>query len=129
MRQVTERELSGSRRTIKLVDGDVHSTIMPSSLHARLSSHWQRHLEELGPRVAGAYAMFPRMRNGGFRIDARPETGFPGSDLGLVQQQLLADAPHARAAVDRGQPPLPCTRCVQLQLHGHTTGAAISACD
>jgi predicted TIM-barrel fold metal-dependent hydrolase len=87
--QVTERAATGARRAITLVDGDVHSTMMPASLHARLSTRWQRHLEEFGPRVAGAYAMFPRMRNGGFRIDARPEKGFPGSDLGLVQEQLL----------------------------------------
>ena len=63
--------------------------MMPGSLHARLSSRWQRHLEEFGPRVAGAYAMFPRMRNGGFRADARPAEGFPGSDIRLVQEQLL----------------------------------------
>jgi uncharacterized protein len=86
---VTERETTRPERAITLVDGDVHSTMMPASLHARLSSKWQRHLEQFGPRVAGAYAMFPRMRNGGFRIDARPAEGFPGSDLGLVQEQLL----------------------------------------
>jgi uncharacterized protein len=87
--QVREPEATGSKRAITLVDGDVHSTMMPASLHARLSSKWQRHLEQFGPRVAGAYAMFPRMRNGGFRADARPAEGFPGSDLGLVQEQLL----------------------------------------
>jgi len=89
---------SGSQPAITLVDCDVHSTMMPASLHARLSSRWQRHLEEFGPRVAGAYAMFPRMRNGGFRVDARPEGGFPGSDLGLVQRQLL-DEYHMDYAV------------------------------
>src|SRR3954447_5254270 len=87
--QVREPDAIGSKRAITLVDGDVHSTMMPGSLHARLSSKWQRHLEEFGPRVAGAYAMFPRMRNGGFRVDARPAEGFPGSDLGMVQEQLL----------------------------------------
>jgi uncharacterized protein len=102
--QVTERELSGAGRTIRLVDGDVHSTMMPASLHARLPSRWQRHLEELGPRVAGAYAMFPRMRNGGFRIDARPEKGFPGSDLGLVQQQLLDEYDMDYAVLTPMQP-------------------------
>jgi len=88
---------SDNRRAIQLVDCDVHSTMMPGSVHARLSSRWQRHMEELGPRVAGAYAMFPRMRNGGFRVDARPEEGFPGSDLGMVQRQLLDeyDMDHA----------------------------------
>ena len=88
--QVTEREGRGVQRAIELVDCDVHSTMMPGSLHTRLSARWQRHIEEFGPRVAGAYAMFPRMRNGGFRVDARPEDGsFPGSDLGMVQRQLL----------------------------------------
>jgi uncharacterized protein len=87
--QVTEPGGTGTKRAITLVDGDVHSTMMPASLHARLSSRWQRHLAEFGPRVAGAYAMFPRMRNGGFRMDARPAEGFPGSDLRLVQEQLL----------------------------------------
>src|SRR5690348_6461166 len=87
--QVTEREGAAGERAVSLVDCDVHSTMMPGSLHARLSSKWQHHLMEFGPRIAGAYAMFPRMRNGGFRIDARPAEGFPGSDLRLVQEQLL----------------------------------------
>jgi uncharacterized protein len=102
--QVTERELAGSHRTIRLVDGDVHSTIMPSSLAARLPERWRRHLAELGPRIAGAYAMFPRMRNGGFRVDARPETGFPGSDLGLVQRQLLDEYDMDYAVLTPMQP-------------------------
>src|SRR6185312_141136 len=95
--QVTDRQARGTERAITLVDADVHPTMMPASLHGRLSSRWQRHLEEFGPRVAGAYAMFPRMRNGGFRVDARPAEGFPGSDLGLVQAQLLDeyDVDHA----------------------------------
>jgi predicted TIM-barrel fold metal-dependent hydrolase len=87
--QVAEHEAAGSARQITLVDGDVHNTMMPASLQQRLGPRWRAHVAEFGPRVAGAYAMFPRMRNGGFRVDARPEQGFPGSDLGLVQEQLL----------------------------------------
>ena len=72
-----------------LVDADVHPTMLPGALRERLAARWLAHYERFGPRIAGAYAMYPRMRNGGFRIDARPEDGFPGSDLRLVQEQLL----------------------------------------
>ena len=87
--EVTERASLAAERAITLVDADVHSVILPATLQARLSSRWWRHLADFGPRVPGAYAMFPRMRNGGYRIDARPAEGFAGSDLGLVQEQLL----------------------------------------
>ena len=77
------------RRAVTLVDVDVHPTMMPAAIEERLSARALRHWAEFGPRVAGAYAMFPRMRNGGFRVDARPEHGRPGSDLGLVRRQHL----------------------------------------
>jgi predicted TIM-barrel fold metal-dependent hydrolase len=71
--------------------------MLPAALQARLSARMRSHLAGFGPRVPGAYAMFPRMRNGGYRIDARPAEGFAGSDLGLVQAQLLDeyDVDHA----------------------------------
>jgi hypothetical protein len=87
--QLTERDAAGSERAVRLVDCDVHTIIMPASLGARLSEGVGRHVQAFGPRIAGAYAFYPRMRNGGYRIDARPEEGFAGSDLGLVQAQLL----------------------------------------
>jgi uncharacterized protein len=85
------------KRAVTLVDVDVHPTMMPASLEARLSRRTLAHYEAFGPRVAGAYAMFPRMRNGGFRVDARPEQGRPGSDLGLMRRQHLDeyDIDHA----------------------------------
>ena len=76
-------------RPVTLVDVDVHPTMMPASLRERLSARAREHFDAFGPRIAGAYAMFPRMRNGGFRVDARPEQGFPGSDLGLLRRQHL----------------------------------------
>ena len=84
-------------RAVTLVDVDVHPTMMPASLEARLSRRTLAHYAAFGPRVAGAYAMFPRMRNGGFRVDARPEQGRPGSDLGLMRRQHLDeyDIDHA----------------------------------
>ena len=81
--QVREPEASGTKRAITLVDGDVHSTMMPGSLHARLSSRWQRHLEEFGPRVAGrlrdvpadAQRRLPRRRAPRARASRAPISG------------------------------------------------------
>ena len=87
--QLQERGTVEAARQVSLVDVDVHPTMMPASLEERLSAQTLRHYASFGPRVAGAYAMFPRMRNGGFRVDARPEQGLPGSDLELVRRQLL----------------------------------------
>ena len=90
--------MSSSTSDVALVDADVHPTMPRDALVERLGAPWREHFLEFGPRVAGAYAMFPRMRNGGFRVDARPEDGsFPGSDLGMVQRQLLDeyDMDHA----------------------------------
>ena len=73
-------------------------------MHARLSSRWQGHLADFGPRIPGAYAMYPRMRNGGYRIDARPEEGFAGSDIRLVQEQLLDEYDMDYAVLTPMQP-------------------------
>ena len=102
--QLTDRERDHAERAIALVDGDVHTVMLPSSMHARLSSRWQGHLADFGPRIPGAYAMYPRMRNGGYRIDARPEEGFAGSDIRLVQAQLLDEYDMDYAVLTPMQP-------------------------
>jgi predicted TIM-barrel fold metal-dependent hydrolase len=84
---------------VTLVDVDVHPTMMPASLLPRLSARAREHFAAFGPRVAGAYAMFPRMRNGGFRVDARPEEGRPGSDLALMRRQHLDEYGIDRAVL------------------------------
>ena len=66
-------------RPVTLVDVDVHPTMMPAALMERLSARTRRHFDAFGPRIAGAYAMFPRMRNAGFRVDAWPEQGSPAA--------------------------------------------------
>jgi uncharacterized protein len=59
--------------------------------------------------VANPPQIYPRMRNTGYRVDTWPDGGFPGSDLGLMQRQILDE--HN---VDYG---------VLIPLHGHTFGA------
>ena len=102
--EVSQHEADSSERALTLVDGDVHTIIMPEALFPRLSARWQRHVMAFGPRVPGAYAFFPRMRNGGYRIDARPAEGFAGSDLGLVQAQLLDEYDMDYAVLTPMQP-------------------------
>jgi predicted TIM-barrel fold metal-dependent hydrolase len=75
--------------TTRLIDADVHPHALPRQLEPHLDERWRSHLERLGTRVAGALAIYPRVRNAGFRVDAWPEGGFPGSDLTLLQKQLL----------------------------------------
>ena len=106
---MTDAQLMEDRRpdtghAIALVDCDVHTTIMPGALHARLSSRWQRHLEDFGPRVPSAIAVYPRLRGGGSRLDARPPGGLAGSDLGLLQAQLLDEYDMAHAILNPMQP-------------------------
>jgi uncharacterized protein len=72
-----------------VVDADIHPMAVPGSLKARLAEPWRRRYERFGTRVPGPPAIYPRVRNGGMRADSWPEHGPPGSDLGLVREQLL----------------------------------------
>src|SRR5918999_2501233 len=78
---------TGARVT--LVDTDIHPMMLGPALEARLSERWWRHYEDFGVRVAAPPAIYPRVRNAGYRTDAWPEGGFPGSDLELLRRQLL----------------------------------------
>jgi uncharacterized protein len=102
---ITEAGKIEATDAVTLIDCDVHPNIMPTSLRARLSAHWQHHLDEIGPRVADALAIYPRMRGGGARLDARPpDGGRPGSDIVLLQAQLLDEYDIAYAVLNPMQP-------------------------
>lgn len=73
-----------------LVDADVHSQMLPSALKARLPQRFRRRYEEFGlRRIKSAILLYPRLLSGGARLDSFPENGVPGSDLALMQEQLL----------------------------------------
>ena len=78
-------------RTVSIVDCDIHPTLTMPQLLKRLSARWRRHLEQFGRRTPIITEFYPRTANAGFRLDSWPEgpDAFPGSDLGLVQTQLL----------------------------------------
>jgi predicted TIM-barrel fold metal-dependent hydrolase len=72
-----------------LVDCDIHPTLLYPDLMQRLSTRWRTHLERFGRRTPIVTEFYPRVSNGGFRLDSWPEGGFPGSDLDLLRSQLL----------------------------------------
>jgi len=74
---------------IMLVDADIHPAAMPKEIAARLDEPWRTRYEEFGYRVANPPMIYPRLTNGGNRLDAYPEEGLPGGDLDLMRAQLL----------------------------------------
>jgi len=78
-------------RSVTLVDADIHPTPPLPTLLARLSPRWRRHVEQFGRRTPIITQLYPRASNAGMRADSWPEApgAFPGSDLELVQRQLL----------------------------------------
>ena len=76
-------------KAVTLVDTDIHPVILPADLGRRLSTRWRLHIERYGRRSPFITDMYPRPRNKGMRADAWPEGGVPGSDLELLQHQLL----------------------------------------
>jgi uncharacterized protein len=76
-------------KAVTLVDCDIHPVMLPAETSRRLSARWRRHLERYGRRSPHITDTYPRPRNQGMRADAWPEGGVPGSDLALLQHQLL----------------------------------------
>jgi predicted TIM-barrel fold metal-dependent hydrolase len=87
--QVQPAGIATGDARVTLVDTDIHPMMLAPALESRLSESWWRRYEDFGVRVAPPPAIYPRVRNSGYRTDAWPEGGFPGSDLGLLRRQLL----------------------------------------
>ena len=98
------------RRTgYTIVDTDIHPNALPTAILPRLGAAHRRRFETFGSRVPGPPEIYPRVRNAGFRLDAWPDGGFPGSDLQMVRDQLLDEFD-----IDHG---------VLIPLQGHAWGA------
>jgi len=89
--QTTTESQGETPRTVSIVDCDIHPTLTMPQLLKRLSARWRRHLEQFGRRTPIITEFYPRTANAGFRLDSWPEgpDAFPGSDLRLLQSQLL----------------------------------------
>ena len=77
------------------IDCDVHPYVTgPNDFDPFLSQRWLEHKQTIGVRSRQGLAktsMYPRMSPGaGMRMDSWPKNGnHPGSDLGLMREQLL----------------------------------------
>lgn len=80
---------SPQARKTTVVDADVHPAAMPRHISPRLASPWRERYANQGNRVPSPPLVYPRVRNAGMRRDSWPADGIPGSDLGMVQEQLL----------------------------------------
>jgi len=91
MTEVQEAPSVREPRTVRLVDADIHPAPPQPAVLSRLPERWRRHVERFGRRMPLITELYPRASNGGMRVDSWPETpgGFPGSDLGLLQRQVL----------------------------------------
>jgi uncharacterized protein len=76
-------------KSAAFLDGDIHPTVPPQRLAEHLSEPWRTRLLKYGSSAPSPPEIYPRLRNGGFRLDARVDGGPLGSSLQLLQQQLL----------------------------------------
>lgn len=81
--------IAQARPRTAILDADIHPAIPAGQLAARMPEPWRTRFTTFGTRVAPPPAMYPRVRNGGMRLDAYPPNGIPGSDLQLLRDQVL----------------------------------------
>lgn len=106
---VQEKAPGTTRRAgYTIVDADIHPHALSRDIEGRLARQHRRRWEMFGNRVPNPPMMYPRVRNSGFRLDSWPEGGFPGSDLGMLREQLLDEFD-----IDHG---------VLIPLQGHSWG-------
>jgi uncharacterized protein len=75
-----------SPRATLLLDTDTHPAFSAADLLSRLDEPWRSWLARAD---RGGHLAYPRLRNAGFRVDARVEGGAPGSDVELMRRQAL----------------------------------------
>lgn len=108
-RRPAARSPAPARARTPVVDADIHPFVDPARVAARLAEPWRTRFTRFGVRTASPPMVYPRMRNGGMRLDSYPEHGAPGGDLELMRAQLL-DAYDVAAGV-------------LIPLQSHTFGA------
>lgn len=89
----SEREERRRPHPTLLLDVDIHPVFLPRELLPRMPEPWRSRLERqisaMGA-LRGNPLTYPRLRNGGMRLDAALPDGRPaGSDLAFMQQQHL----------------------------------------
>lgn len=75
-----------------VIDVDIHPVPRDGLINTYLPKKWRDHIREYGVRTTNglqSIGEYPQMYGGAMRADAWPDSGYPGSDLGLIQKQLL----------------------------------------
>ncbi|MEW2546282.1 amidohydrolase family protein [Streptomyces sp. NPDC047002] len=75
-----------------IVDVDIHPVPLPGAIDSYLPKRWRTHVRAYGSRTTNGLqnnGEYPQMYGGAMRADAWPETGYPGSSLALIRDQLL----------------------------------------
>ena len=92
---VEPKVLTNDEAILGFVDCDVHPyTKSPADLDAFLPERWRKLRQSIGNRSRAPFVgapNYPRMSPGtGMRMDSWPaDGGHPGSDLGMMREQLL----------------------------------------
>jgi predicted TIM-barrel fold metal-dependent hydrolase len=75
-----------------IIDVDIHPLPQVGLVDQYLPAKWRDHMREYGVRTTNglqSIGEYPQMYGGAMRADAWPDSGMPGSDLGLIRKQLL----------------------------------------
>jgi len=116
------KESRASTPQVSIIDCDIHNAVPGlEALFPYLSEHWRQHARTIGVRGRTALAEgfdYPRGTVNACRVDAWPASGPPGSDLALMQRQLLDPLGIAVGVLN-------CLTRVGVQLN-HEWGAALA---
>ncbi|PXW25780.1 UNVERIFIED_CONTAM: putative TIM-barrel fold metal-dependent hydrolase [Williamsia faeni] len=75
-----------------VIDVDIHPLPKVGLIDSYLPAKWSAHIKEYGVRTTNglqSIGEYPQMYGAAMRADAWPDSGYPGSDLTLIQKQLL----------------------------------------
>ena len=92
-RTAVGKEAQASPLRVSIIDCDIHNAVPGlKALLPYLPERWRQHARTIGMRGRTALADgydYPKGAVAAARVDAWPESGPPGSDLGLMQRQHL----------------------------------------
>ncbi|KQU07133.1 hypothetical protein ASG56_06205 [Rhodococcus sp. Leaf7] len=88
----TSGKLGAPKVDTGIIDVDIHPVPRDGLIRTYLPKKWRDHIDEYGVRTTNglqSIGEYPQMYGGAMRADSWPDSGYPGSDLGLIQKQLL----------------------------------------
>ena len=90
--RTTPGTLAAPKVDTGVIDVDIHPVPKDGLIRTYLPKKWRDHIDQYGVRTTNglqSIGEYPQMYGGAMRADSWPDSGYPGSDLGLIQKQLL----------------------------------------